>query len=161
MVLLVVALLAACSDDADTSCEPEGFASGEADVLGAPLGPFARAAVIITPAGASGAQLAIVLDEADGTCGQPGRDGRRLVVAFCVTPTSGTYEITSGLRCGSETAATQVSALLEDADGTDRGSAIGTLTLTHAGGCVRGSYEMMIAGATLAGELDAVVCAPE
>ena len=159
--LLALALVACRGDDADTVCEPQGASSGEGDVLGAPLGPFNRAALTITPAGVAGSQLALVLDEADGTCGEPGTAGRRLVIAFCGTPTAGDYDVLAAgsLRCGSAASATQVSALLEDADGGDVGTATGTLTVTHAGGCVSGTYELSFAGAMLVGDFDAVVCA--
>lgn len=160
-VLILLLALAACGgDDGDSSCEPRGSSSGEGNVLGAPLGPFGRAALTITPAGVAGSQLALVLDEADGPCGEPGAAGRRIVIAFCVTPATGDYDVLAAgsLRCGTEASRAQVSALLEDANGVDVGSATGTLRVSYAGGCVSGDYELSFAGAVLAGDFDAVVC---
>jgi len=160
IVCALLALVACSGDDANTSCEPQGASSGEADILGAPLGPFARAALTITPAGVAASQLALVLDEAEGACGEPGASGRRVVLAFCVTPERGDYDVLAAgsLRCGSEASAAQVSALLEDANGTDLGTATGMLHVDHAGGCVSGTYELSFAGAMLVGDFDAVVC---
>ncbi|GEM_PF-6946728 len=153
-------LLAACGDDPDETCKPEGFADGESIVAGAPLGPFMRASLITpNPRPFGGVAWALGLDEGDGACGEPG-PGRRISVLFCDTPKAATYEISvaSAFRCPSD----KVVALLEDEAGMDIAEATGgSVEVTYAGGCVAGTYELQLGGGPISGSFDAVVCAPD
>lgn len=161
MRLLPIALpmlaLVACGDDPDTTCEPAGFSDGEGSVLGAPLGPFARASLVTpTTRPFGGVAWALGLDEGDGTCGEPG-PGRRVSILFCDTPAAKTYPISIGMafRCPSD----KVVALLEDETGADLGEATGgEVVVTYAGGCVAGTYDLQFGNDTLTGAFDAVVC---
>lgn len=156
-VLFALATLAACGDDPDETCKPEGFSDGEAMVAGAQLGPFARASLITpNPRPFGGVAWALGLDEGDGACGEPG-PGRRLSILFCDTPKAQTYEISIGMafRCPSE----KVVTLLEDQTGADLGEATGgSVTVTYAGGCVAGTYDLQIGNDAIEGSFDAVVC---
>jgi hypothetical protein len=157
---LLVLALAAC-DDPDETCAPEGFADGESVVEGEPLGPFARAALVTPdPRPFGGVAWALVLDESDGECGQPGATGRRISILFCDTPAPGPYEISlpMAFRCPSE----KVAAFLEDSRGMDLAEAVsGEISIDYAGGCVAGTYELQLGTALISGSFDAVVCAPE
>jgi len=160
LALLAIASMTACGDDPDTTCDPEGSSDGESMVAGAPLGPFARAALITPAQRPLGVAFTLALDEGAGTCGEPG-PGRRISVLFCDTPEANDYEVvaTSVFRCPNE----GVTALLEDDAGTDLAEATsGTVTVSYAGGCVAGSYELRLGtdatNETIAGSFDAVVC---
>ncbi len=158
--MFAVLVLSACGDDPDETCSPEGFADGVGVVAGAPLGPFARAA-LITPERRpfGGVAWALGLDEGPGECGQPG-PGRRISVLFCDTPAVGVYEISvaTAFRCPSE----KIVAILEDERGMDVAEAIGgSVTVEYAGGCVAGTYELQLGNDQIAGSFDAVVCLPE
>ncbi|HEY4182920.1 MAG TPA: hypothetical protein VGM90_39120 [Kofleriaceae bacterium] len=162
-VVLVLALAACGGDDADSSCDPDGHAqasagSGSGQVGGAPFGDFQRAAVLLTPPTLGGAQLAIVLDESTGSCGQPGTSGRRLVFALCDTPAAGDFEVVAPGALVCPTDAPRVSALIEDSDGTDLLAPTGTMTITYAGGCVAGTFEIDVGGTMFDGDFDATVC---
>jgi hypothetical protein len=163
MRIAVAALLvftAACGDDADTSCGTEGTATGStAEVAGAPLGPFNRAIVKLTEPTPGGAQIALILDESPGGCDDEST-GRRVVIAWCDTPAPGEYEVVPALTLRCPPAGPSVSALIEEADGTDVATTIGTLDVSHAGGCVKAHYELTvtIGAAMLVGDADAVVC---
>ena len=154
------ALGVAGGDDPDETCAPEGFSDGEATILGAPLGPFARAGLVTPEARPfGGVAWALELDEGDGACGQPG-PGRRISILFCDTPMAATYPISVAMafRCPSE----KVVALLEDETGADLAEAVGgSVTVTYAGGCVAGSYELQLGADTIEGSFDAVVCLPD
>jgi hypothetical protein len=165
-LVLALALLGACGgDDADSTCDPDGTAhadvgsgSGSNIVIGQPFGDFHRAALLVTPPTLGNAQLALVLDESDGACGEPGDSGRRLVFAFCDTPAKGDYEVVApgALVCPPD--APRVSALIEDADGTDLLAPTGMMTVTYAGGCVAGTFEIDIGGTKFDGDFNATVC---
>lgn len=159
-VLFAIVVLAACGDDPDETCKPEGFSDGEGVVAGTPLGPFMRASLITpNPRPFGGVAWALGLDEGDGACGAPGT-GRRISVLFCDTPKPATYAISvaSAFRCPSD----KVVALVEDETGLDIAEATnGSLEVTYAGGCVAGTYELQIGSDAISGSFDAVVCAPE
>lgn len=160
---LAITLVACGGDDADSSCEPDGTAhatagSGSGQVAGAPFGDFMRAAVLLTPPTLGNAQLAIVLDESAGACGQPGASGRRLVIGFCDTPAEGDFEVVAPGALVCPTDLPRVSALIEDADGTDLLAPTGMLTVTYAGGCVAGTFKIDIGGTKYDGTFNATVC---
>lgn len=159
IAVALVLLVASCGgDDHDASCGTDGTATGSAaDVAGAPLGPFARATVSLTPPMPGGAQIALVLDESPGSCGDES-SGRRVIIAWCDTPQSGEYEVVPSLSLRCPPTEPTVSALIEEADGTDIGTATGTLDVSYAGGCVQAHYELTIGAAQLVGDIDAVVC---
>jgi hypothetical protein len=162
LVLFAIAgLVTACGGDPDETCAPEGFADGESVVEGEPLGPFARAALVTPdPRPFGGVAWALVLDEGDGECGQPGATGRRVSILFCDTPASGVYEISvpMAFRCPSE----KVAAFLEDERGMDLAEAVdGEIEVDYAGGCVAGTYRLHLGTGLISGSFDAVVCAPE
>ncbi|CAN5713615.1 hypothetical protein BH11MYX2_BH11MYX2_04830 [soil metagenome] len=164
LVLALALPLAACGgDDADSSCGPDGHAhaaagSGSGEVAGAPFGDFHRAALLVTPPTLGNAQLSIVLDESAGACGQPGTTGRRLVLGFCDTPSPGDYAVVApgALVCPPD--APRISALIEEADGTDLLAPTGMMTITYAGGCVAGTFLIDIGGTKFDGDFDATVC---
>jgi hypothetical protein len=106
-----------------------------------------------------GVAWALDLDEGDGACGEPG-PGRRISVLFCDTPKAQTYEISvaTAFRCPME----KVVAILEDETGADVAEAIGgSVTVTYAGGCVAGTYELQLGNDQISGTFDAVVCLPK
>ncbi|MFN0247778.1 MAG: hypothetical protein ACKV2T_12900 [Kofleriaceae bacterium] len=158
--LVGLGVISACGDDPDETCAPEGFADGESVVAGEPLGPFARAALVTPdPRPFGGVAWALVLDEGDGACGQPG-PGRRVSVLFCDTPAPRLYEISlpAAFRCPSE----KVAVFLEDDRGMDLGEATGgEITVDYAGGCVAGTYSLRFGTDPISGSFDAVVCPSE
>ena len=149
-------VLTGCGDDPDTTCDPIGFADGESIVAGEALGPFARAALVVPEGRPFGVAFALAFDEGEGTCGEPGI-GRRISVLFCDTPVAKAYEVVtvSAFRCPNE----GVMAIAEDATGADLADAVsGVVTVSYAGGCVAGAYELELGGAMIEGAFDAVVC---
>lgn len=160
VLFALVTLAVACGDDPDESCKPAGFAAGESVVAGSPLGPFMRASLITPdPRPFGGVAWVLALDEGDGACGEPG-PGRRITVMFCDTPKAATYEISvpGAFRCPSE----KVTAFLEDETGADLAESLGgSVTVTYAGGCVAGEYELQLGTDQIAGSFDAVVCLPD
>jgi hypothetical protein len=159
VLLFAIAMLAACGDDPDETCKPEGFSDGEGIVAGAPLGPFARAALITPdPRPFGGVAWALELDEGDGECGEPG-PGRRISLLFCDTPKAQTYDIMLGSAFRCPTEMPKIVGLLEDEHGMDLAEAIGgSVTVTYAGGCVAGTYELQLGNDQISGSFDAVVC---
>lgn len=156
--LFAIALVAAGCEDPDTTCEPEGFSDGEGMVEGATLGPFARASLVTPePRPFGGVAWALGLDEGEGACGEPG-PGRRISILFCGTPEAKEYAISIGMafRCPNDE---KVVAILEDETGADVAEATGgSVTVTYAGGCVAGTYELSFTGDAISGSFDAVVC---
>lgn len=159
VVAALLVLVSACGDDAnDTSCGVQGSATGEAaDVAGAPLGPFQRGTLQLTEPTPGGAQIALILDESPGACGDEST-GRRVVIAWCDTPAPGEYDVVPALTLRCPPTEPTVSALIEEPDGADIATATGTLDVSHAGGCVQVHYELTIGAAILVGDADAVVC---
>lgn len=158
--LFSIGLVAAigCGDDPDETCEPEGSSDGEAMVAGEQLGPFVRASLVTPdPRPFGGVAWALGLDEGEGTCGAPG-SGRRISILFCDTPAPVEYAISIGMafRCPNDE---KVVAILEDETGADIAEATGgSVTVTYAGGCVAGAYELQFGTDEISGSFDAVVC---
>jgi hypothetical protein len=156
LIVAIAILTAGCGEDPDTTCRPEGRADGESVVAGAPLGPFARAALISPDPRPLNIAWTLALDEGEGTCGEPG-PGRRITALFCDTPAAQDYEvvIATAFRCPTE----DVLVLLEDETGADLAEGVGgTIHIDYAGGCVTGTYDLQLGNDTIAGSFDAVVC---
>ncbi|HVK87056.1 MAG TPA: hypothetical protein VM513_23210 [Kofleriaceae bacterium] len=157
-VVALALLLAGCGDDLDLDrCLADGFADGEAMIAGEPLGPFVRAAQVPTSSVLLPLTHAFVFDEAAGACGEASTTGKHLVIAFCEQPTESEYTIVppSQLACPGS----QAVALVERAGGEDiiRANA-GTITITHAGVCVAGTYTLTFGGDMMEGGFDVAVC---
>ena len=157
-VVALALLLAGCGDDLDLDrCVPEGFADGEAMIAGEPLGPFVRAAQVTTSSSQVPLTHAFVFEETAGTCGEASTTGKHLVIAFCEPPTETEYTVVpaSQLACPGQ----QAVALVERAGGEDliRANA-GTVTITHAGACVAGTYALTFGGDMMEGGFDVAVC---
>lgn len=156
--LMLVSTLAACGDDGvdPNSCLPDGFADGEGMVGSEPLGPFVRASQIEVTT-RTGLTHALVFDEAPGACGEVAATGKKLVILFCEAPTERDYILVGPLahRCPGD----NLLGLVERDGAMDVASATsGTISITQAGTCMRGTYSVQLNTDLIEGAFDAVVC---
>jgi hypothetical protein len=158
-LLVCTALLAGCGGDALT-CEITGNAIVTGMIGDVEITPVVRAQQVTRP----GLGVVLVLDEADGACGEVSSVGEHLVLAFCEAPTPGTHNVVrTGFTCPSSDAF----VLVERNGGADyAGGVAGTVTISSTSdGCVTGSFDAtmrLIEGAMtdhpISGSFAAVVC---
>ena len=136
-----------------------GVASGA--IAGATIGPIVRASQVTPP---NGGGVVIVLDEADGACGQPNATGEHLVLGFCNAPAAMTYAVVGEQQFSCPGAS--AFGLVEQNGKTDFAESLsGSITISGVTStCVTGTFDISFqpvgAGATasLTGSFDAVIC---
>lgn len=108
----------------------------------------------------AGAYVIVLDEDAGSSCGDPGREGRHLVIWLpCGRVTPGGYEIRPR-DAGSECEVPFAAVALEGGDGADLGSAAsGRLEVESIAGCVRGSLEAEFPGGSrISARFAAPVC---
>ena len=142
-------------------CGAAGNGLVNGTIEGAAIAPVVRASQVTIP----GAGVAIVIDEAAGSCGQPVAAGEHLVLGFCDAPTAKTYTVVGEQQFACPGASTF--GLVEQNGSTDFAESLsGTITVTAVTStCVTGTFDISFrpAGgpgtpASLAGSFNAVIC---